>query len=196
MGNIGSHVDLTSGRPGHQAKLAMGRELKLGPFRFAGGKGISRQLSAGLAQDSTGASGDVQLGKTLQHRFLKRVAFPEAHQSAHRSPRFRGIGANGVTTASRRIPLSKNQSRLSCINRLNRCCDVCEDPFVRLTERGLPVTLIRPVIHASAVADLEPFASMAILKRILLRQGDAVRDGRVQSCALGRKKAVDEILNH
>ena len=81
-------------------------------------------------------------------------------------------------------------------NRLNRCCDVCEDPFVRLTERGLPVTLIRPVIHASAVADLEPFASMAILKRILLRQGDAVRDGRVQSCALGRKKAVDEILNH
>jgi hypothetical protein len=48
MGNIGSHVDLTSGRPGHQAKLAMGRELKLGPFRFAGAKGISRQESGAV----------------------------------------------------------------------------------------------------------------------------------------------------
>jgi hypothetical protein len=56
MGNIGSHVDLTSGRRGHQAKPATAVAFRHTPARalgrqgpgismFAGAKGISRQLS-------------------------------------------------------------------------------------------------------------------------------------------------------
>ena len=80
MGNIGSHVDLTSGRPGHQAKLAMGRELKLGPFRFAGAKGIyhhlAQTLDPGLAQTAVvdyGRQNDLGDREDLPNRAMQRV---------------------------------------------------------------------------------------------------------------------------
>jgi hypothetical protein len=44
--------------------------------------------------------GESQLGKTLNDRFLKRMAFPEAYQSARRFPSIHETGANGVTTES------------------------------------------------------------------------------------------------
>jgi len=44
---------------------------------------------------------DVQLGKTLQDRFLNITEFPEAHGSARRFPSFRQTVANGVTMESR-----------------------------------------------------------------------------------------------
>ena len=46
-------------------------------------------------------TGDVQLGKTLQHRALSITEFPERHRSPRRFPSFREMAANGVTTESR-----------------------------------------------------------------------------------------------
>src|ERR1035437_5113326 len=66
LGNIGSHVDLTSGRRGHQAKPATAVAFRHTPARalgrqgpgismFAGAKGISRQLSTARCQRGSAA---------------------------------------------------------------------------------------------------------------------------------------------
>jgi hypothetical protein len=65
-----------------------------------GSAGIDRARSA-VPTCVSKRTGDVQLGKTLLLRFLKRTEFPERHQSTRRFPSFREMVANGVTTESR-----------------------------------------------------------------------------------------------
>src|SRR6266704_992095 len=88
-----------------EPRFDRGNDLWL-PSRFPDEKRKAKSVDVGLSRTR-----DVQLGKTLQLRFLNSTEFPETHGNARRCHSFREMVANGVTTESR-VPVKMCAERV------------------------------------------------------------------------------------